>query len=82
VNTADVPEAELLRHDEKDVNLAWILGRLEYPEFPALPIGVFLDVERPIFEGAVLDQEEAQIAKKGPGDMKELLFGGETWKVG
>ncbi len=81
VNVAEVPETDLLLHDEKDVNLAWVIGRLEYPEFPAVPMGVFLDVDRPVFEVGVVEQEQAQISKKGPGEMKELLFGGETWKV-
>ena len=46
------------------------------------PVGIFRQVERPLFETDVHEQIEAVSAKKGPGDLKELLHAGDTWTVG
>lgn len=77
-----VSEAELLVHDEKapDSYLAYMLGRMEYPEYP-VPIGIFRDIERPTYEDMMQGQIDEAIAKTGPGDLEKLIKGGDTWII-
>jgi 2-oxoglutarate ferredoxin oxidoreductase subunit beta len=71
----------LLVHDIHTSNptLANILVGMDYPEFP-VPIGVFRDVEAPIFDQLVAEQV-ANAQAKGLGSLEELLNSGETWEV-
>ncbi len=74
---------DLLVHDETapEPNLAYILGRLEYPEFP-VPMGVFRAVQKPTYETMLEAQIAQDIKAKGPGNLEELLNSGETWVIG
>ncbi|MFN0121270.1 MAG: 2-oxoacid:ferredoxin oxidoreductase subunit beta [Blastocatellia bacterium] len=74
---------DLLVHDEfaPDMTLAWILGRMEYPEFP-VPMGVLRATEKPTYDGLLRAQIERAIATKGPGNLEKLLHSGETWVIG
>ncbi|MBX3030123.1 MAG: 2-oxoacid:ferredoxin oxidoreductase subunit beta [Chloroflexi bacterium] len=78
-----VTEADLLVHDEtaEDPTLAYILSRMWAPRFP-VPLGVFRRVERPTHDQMLQGQIDDAIAAKGPGDLRGLLFGGETWQAG
>jgi 2-oxoglutarate/2-oxoacid ferredoxin oxidoreductase subunit beta len=60
--------------------LAFLLSRLRHPEFPE-PLGVFRDVQKPIYDQGVNDQVEAAIKKQGPGDLDALFNSGDTWVV-
>ena len=73
---------DLLVHDEEapEPNLAYILGRMEYPEFP-VPIGVFRAVEKPTYEQMLNDQIAQAIQSKGIGNLEKLLNSGETWVI-
>jgi 2-oxoglutarate ferredoxin oxidoreductase subunit beta len=75
-------EKDLLVYDEKDPNgrLAWILSRINYPEFP-VPIGVFKAVERPTFDSAMQEQVVAAKSRMGQGDLEKLMSQGDTWVV-
>jgi hypothetical protein len=42
---------------------------------------VLYAVQRPTYEGALVQQREAALKKHGPGDLKKLLFSGNTWTV-
>jgi 2-oxoglutarate ferredoxin oxidoreductase subunit beta len=77
-----VSEDDLLFHDEKahEPSLAFLLARMRHPEFPE-PMGVFRDVSRPTYDGAVTEQVEAVIKSKGPGNLEELFDDGDTWIV-
>jgi 2-oxoglutarate ferredoxin oxidoreductase subunit beta len=45
-------------------------------------IGVFRDVERPVY-GEMMDlQVQDATEKLGPGDLTKLLNSGDTWDVG
>ncbi len=71
----------LLVHDVKGpVSYAFMLAQMESPAFP-VPIGVYRDVAAPIFDVAMHAQVEQITAKKGPGDLRTLLYGGDTWVV-
>jgi 2-oxoglutarate ferredoxin oxidoreductase subunit beta len=74
---------ELLIHDEhgENLNLAFALSRMAYPEFP-VPIGVFHDVDHPVYEQTVLDQVHAAQQARGVGKLKDLYRADETWTVG
>ena len=71
-----------IRHDERnpDPTLAMLLSRLGPPDFPA-PIGVLRAVERPTFEKLVHAQSEKEIAARGKGNLRELLYAGDRWTI-
>jgi 2-oxoglutarate/2-oxoacid ferredoxin oxidoreductase subunit beta len=73
----EVTEADLLVHDEENLSLAFALAQLSHPT----PIGVFYRAERDTADSLVNRQIEDARAKKGPGDLKKLLYGGDTWTV-
>jgi 2-oxoglutarate ferredoxin oxidoreductase subunit beta len=80
---ADVGEDRLLVHDEHrhDPSLAFALSRLaDAPTVPT-PVGVFRDVERPIYEGEVQRQLVGASEQRGPGDLEALIGSGATWEV-
>lgn len=72
---------DLLVHDEKSRELAFILSELtEYPDYPT-PIGVFFDIERTTYEDETEEQIKNAKAKLGEGDLEKLLFSGNTWEI-
>ena len=83
VAVAQVGEDRLLVHDEhrQDPSLAFALSRLaDTPTVPT-PVGVFRDVERPIYEGEVQRQLVGASEQRGPGDLAALIGSGATWEV-
>jgi 2-oxoglutarate ferredoxin oxidoreductase subunit beta len=50
------------------------------PGFPT-PLGVLRAVDAPIYEKQIADQLAAVSAKKGKGDLGQLLRAGDTWEV-
>jgi 2-oxoglutarate/2-oxoacid ferredoxin oxidoreductase subunit beta len=72
--------SDLLVHDEtaEDATLAYVLSRMFYPEFP-VPVGVLRRVERPTHDQLITAQIDDAIARHGRGDLRKLLFAGETW---
>ena len=73
-----IDEDDLLFHDEKlpEPSLAYLLSRMRHPEFPE-PIGVFRDVDRPMYDQLVNAQIEEARAKRGPGSLEALFNAGE-----
>ena len=72
---------DLLVHDEKSRELAFILSELtEYPDYPT-PIGVFFDIERSTYEDETEQQIKNAKAKLGEADLDKLLFSGNTWEI-
>ena len=84
VDVADVGEDALLVHDEhrKEPSLAFMLSRLAHSTHKPTPIGVFRDVDRPVYDELMAEQLEAATAKQGRGDLAKLLHGGDTWQLG
>ncbi len=68
-------------HDEKDPTGSWAftLSRLTYPEFP-VPVGVFRNVDRPLFHEAVRAQVDTA-RKNNPPNLEKLFNSGSTWVV-
>ncbi len=83
VEVAEVGEQALLVHDAQGegVATAFALGRLGYPVPGPLPIGVFRDVERPVYDELMAAQLEEAKAAKGEGDLDALLHAGDTWQI-
>ena len=71
----------LLIHDknQQNISLANILVGMDYPEFP-VPVGIFRDIDAPVFDQLVAEQVESAMAK-GQGSLAEILHAGETWIV-
>ncbi len=82
VSLDTVAREDLLVHRESSPNdsLAYLLTKMQYPEFPE-PIGVFRNIERPVYEEGVFNQVETAIRQKGAGDLHALYNAGETWDV-
>jgi 2-oxoglutarate ferredoxin oxidoreductase subunit beta len=82
VSLDQVGPDELIVHDEKspDSYLAYMLARMEYPNYP-VPIGVFRDVEKPTYEELLAGQIQEAVQKRGPGDLEKLINSGDTWMV-
>lgn len=72
---------DLLIYDEKNNELAYILS--EFSENPALPMpfGVFLDIERPVYEEELEAQIQNAIEKEGNVDVDELFKGKDHWET-
>ncbi|WP_409059123.1 2-oxoacid:ferredoxin oxidoreductase subunit beta [Streptomyces rosealbus] len=80
------PETEphILIHDAHSTSptLAFALSRLADPDtLHHTPIGVFRDVERPVYDTLMSDQLDTAIEHNGKGDLAALLAGGDTWTV-
>lgn len=70
-------------HDEFDANpiRSFILAHLtDNPEMPT-PIGVFKEIAKPTYDEGVEAQINDVIKAKGKGDLKSLLYSGNTWEV-
>jgi len=75
-----VAESALWIHDERNLNAAKLLADLFAPDFP-VPIGVLADIEAPIYENVLIDQEQRALSERGPGDIAKLLTSGDTWRI-
>jgi 2-oxoglutarate ferredoxin oxidoreductase subunit beta len=84
VDRASVPEEEILVHDAHNPNpsLAFALSRLDEPAFEHVPIGVFRSVARPSYDELMSEQLVSATAERGPGDLSDLLYSGDTWRIG
>ncbi|HET9005405.1 MAG TPA: 2-oxoacid:ferredoxin oxidoreductase subunit beta, partial [Actinomycetes bacterium] len=84
VDVADVGEDALLVHDEHraEPSLAFMLSRLSHGADGPTPIGVFRDVDRPVYDELMSEQLEAASTRQGRGDLAKLLHGGDTWQLG
>lgn len=82
-DVAEVGEDRLLVHDEArpDPTLAFALSRLSTGPHMPTPVGVFRNVERPVYEAEVQSQVDAALERQGDGDLNELIRSGATWTV-
>ncbi|MGJ6967850.1 2-oxoacid:ferredoxin oxidoreductase subunit beta [Streptosporangium sp. G11] len=84
VPRSSVSEDEILVHDahRADPSLAFALSRLDEPAFEHVPIGVFRNVDRPSYDELMAEQLQEAVGDRGPGDLNDLLLGGDTWRIG
>jgi 2-oxoglutarate ferredoxin oxidoreductase subunit beta len=83
VDVAEAGEEALLVHDEhhESPSLASSLARLSHTPHGPTPIGVFRDVERPIYDRLMDEQLERARREEGDGDLTEVLQAGDTWTI-
>jgi 2-oxoglutarate/2-oxoacid ferredoxin oxidoreductase subunit beta len=83
VDVESVGEDALLRHDERadDPSLAFALSRLSHTPTGPTPIGIFRDVERPVYDVLMAEQIEVTKRELGEGDLTKLLHAGDTWRI-
>jgi 2-oxoglutarate ferredoxin oxidoreductase subunit beta len=79
VDVSDVGEDALLVHHpgRADSGLAFALAQLAADPTGPTPIGIFRDVDRPVFGRGHQARREAPT----DGELSELLFNAETWTV-
>jgi len=80
-NAAD-DGAQVVVHDEKsaDSTLAYMLGNMRWPEYPEA-LGVFRAIEKPTYDGSLIDQIRDAQGGKGPGHLRDLIYAGERWRI-
>lgn len=76
---------DLWIHDERDFYKAQILVRMfddprKSEHFPR-PFGVFFENDRLCYEDALAMQIDEFVARKGEGDLDQLLRGNEVWEI-
>ena len=80
MTTGDYSPQDLVTHDPKNEALTYLLTNLDYPEMP-LPMGIFRQVEAPVYGQQVRDQQEKAKNQFGPGEYKALIYGTDSWTV-
>ncbi len=83
LTTGSFTKDDILVHDEfsEEPILAMILAHItDDPAFPT-PIGVFRQIQRETYDGAIASQIDFVTEKRGKGDLKKALFGANTWEV-
>jgi 2-oxoglutarate ferredoxin oxidoreductase subunit beta len=73
----------VLVHDARHPtpSLAFALSRVTQETHAGTPVGVFRDVERPVYDELMAEQIAVATEKRGPGDLAALLHAGETWTI-
>jgi len=71
-------------HDEhaRTPSLAAAIARLSHTPHGPTPIGVFRDVERPVYDRLMDEQLASAVTEQGEGDLEQLLHAGDTWTIG
>jgi len=80
LNESGVKEDDLLFHDEHDESLAFLLSRMNQPEFPE-PMGVFYSIADECYEDLLEQQVEQARQAKGEPDIRKLLHSGDVYEV-
>jgi 2-oxoglutarate ferredoxin oxidoreductase subunit beta len=83
VDVAETGEDALLVHDEHhpQPSLAFALSRLMLQELGVAPVGVFRDVEQPVYDELMAGQIAAAVEQRGEGDLAALLHSTDTWTI-
>ncbi len=83
VDVAEVGEEALLVHDEHHEysSLSFALSRISHTPRGPTPVGVFRDIERPVYDELMAEQIEYATEQRGPGDLRALLNAGDTWEI-
>ncbi len=73
---------DLLIHNENDPepSYAYLLTRMEYPAMP-VPFGIFRHIIKPTYDEMLEGQVQQAIKTKGKGNLKDLIYGSDTWTV-
>ncbi len=76
-------EDGVLVHDSShaEPSLAFALSRVTQSTHGGTPVGIFRNIERPVYDDLMAEQLQVAEEKRGKGDLAELLHAGETWVV-
>src|SRR4029078_4510276 len=76
-------EDALLVHDEHapTPSLAAAIARLSHTPHGPTPIGIFRDVERPVYHRMMDEALDRARTDRGEGDHAGLLHAGDTWTI-
>jgi 2-oxoglutarate ferredoxin oxidoreductase subunit beta len=76
-------DPDVLIHDAhaSEPAVAFMLSRLGNIDGRPTPIGVFRDVDRPVYDDLVRHQIDEAIGESGDGDLDALLGSGDTWTI-
>jgi 2-oxoglutarate ferredoxin oxidoreductase subunit beta len=83
VDVEAVGEEALLTHDEHQEagSLAFALSRISHTPHGPTPIGIFRDVERPVYDQLMAEQLATAKAEGGAAELAGLLNSGDTWQI-
>jgi 2-oxoglutarate ferredoxin oxidoreductase subunit beta len=80
--TADTDQASIVVHDVRGrPSLAFALANVSHGPTEPTCIGVFREIERPVYGDAIDQQIRAATERLGRGDLDKLLHSGDTWVV-
>jgi 2-oxoglutarate/2-oxoacid ferredoxin oxidoreductase subunit beta len=81
--TAEVPSELVYVHDahRQEPSIAFALAHLSTGPTHPTCVGVFRDVQRPVYGELMERQIEMATTKLGTGDLAKLLHSGDTWDV-
>jgi 2-oxoglutarate ferredoxin oxidoreductase subunit beta len=76
-------EPGVLVHDvaHESPSLAFALSRVTQETHGGTPVGIFRDVQRPVYDELMAGQIAEATEKLGAGDLEALLHSGETWRI-
>jgi 2-oxoglutarate ferredoxin oxidoreductase subunit beta len=82
LDSEGVTEESTLVHNVKANSpaLAELLAALTPPDFP-MALGIFRDVERPVYEDGLMQQVAQAKSVQGANDLQRFLNSGTTWEV-
>jgi 2-oxoglutarate ferredoxin oxidoreductase subunit beta len=76
-----IDEKDLVVHDERgSLGYLMTLSEMKPPDFP-MPIGVLRRIEAPTVDAGIHRQIDEITERKGPGDLKEIIYSGNIWTV-
>jgi 2-oxoglutarate ferredoxin oxidoreductase subunit beta len=83
VPSDSVEPSRILVHDatRPDPTIAFALSRLSHGPYGPTPVGIFRQVERPTYEAGLNQQLVDAQARRGPGELSNLLTSSGTWVV-
>ena len=82
VPTSEAGDRVVIHDAHKDEpTTAFALARLAHNPTGPTPLGVFRDVQRPVYDDMLNDQITQAKAKRGEGDLQALLESGNVWDV-
>ena len=62
-------------------SLAFALSRVTQETHGGTPVGIFRDVQRPVYDELMAGQIAEATEKLGAGELGALLHSGETWTI-
>jgi len=76
-------EPDVLVHDvaHESPSLAFALSRVTQETHGGTPVGIFRDVQRPVYDELMAGQIAEATEKLGAGELRALLHSGETWTI-